>query len=221
MAQLLYHLTLESSNTKTGQIPVSTSSRDLCSITCPLRGNGCYAEQGPLRLHWDAVTNGIRGILWPEFLAAIRALPDRQLWRHNQAGDLRDPNLKQGRQALASLVEANRGKRGFTYTHHRLKPAAIQAVKAATAHGFTVNVSTESETAADIAMSKGLRAVFIVASDDKRRIWRTQDGNVAITCPAQLRDGMTCERCKLCQSRPQHVAIAFRAHGTQIGRAHV
>lgn len=213
-ASLRFHLTLRSANAKTGPIPVSTSSAALCPASCSFKGNGCYAETGPLALHWQAVTAGSRGMPWAEFLAAIAQLPEGQLWRHNQAGDIRDPATATGRRHLAALVEANKGCRGFTYTHHRLTPAAVQALKAATANGFTVNASCESETAADAVISRGLRAVFVVPSDDNRRIWRTSDGNVAVTCPAQVHDGITCDRCRLCHSRPQNVAVAFRAHGT-------
>ena len=212
---LRFHLTPKSGNAKTGPIPVSTSSATLCPADCGLRGNGCYAESWPLALHWRAVTNGSRGMPWPDFLAAIAALPPKQLWRHNQAGDLYDPGTVTGAAALAQLTEASRGRRGFTYSHHRLSARAIGAFKAATAQGFTVNASCESEAAADVAMAHGLRAIFVVAADDPRTNWRTEGGNRAIVCPSQRFAEMTCERCQLCYARPQNTAIAFRAHGTQ------
>ena len=53
--EIKYHLTRVSSNSKTGPIPVSTTSRNSCPEACELKGSGCYAESGPLRLHWDAV----------------------------------------------------------------------------------------------------------------------------------------------------------------------
>lgn len=213
---LRFHLTLRSANAKTGPIPVSTSSAATCpsAAVCPFKGNGCYAERGPLALHWRAVTEGRRGQPWAAFLDAIRALPAGQLWRHNQAGDLWRPGTAIGRAALAALVAANRGRRGFTYSHHRRTPAVVAAFKGATANGFTVNASCHSETEADAAIANGLRAVFVVPAGDSRAIWRTAGGNRAIVCPAQRFDAITCDRCRLCQSRPAHVAIAFRAHGT-------
>lgn len=214
MPTLSFHLSLRSTNVKTGPIPVSTSSRATCPKTCRLRGNGCYAENFPLSLHWQAVTDGKRGMRWDRFLAAISQLPHGQLWRHNQAGDLQAPNTEAGRIKLWRLVEANRGRKGFTYSHHKLTPAVAMAFKAATANGFTVNASCESERAADSAMARGLRAVFVVPSGEKRRLWRTADGNRAVVCPAQLHDNITCDRCRLCHSRPQNVAVAFLAHGT-------
>lgn len=219
--RLRFHLSPRSSNAKTGPIPVSTSSRKTCpsAAVCPFKGQGCYAETGPLALHWRAVTAGTRGVPWADFLETIRALPAGQLWRHNQAGDLYKPGTAIGRAALEQLTEANRGRRGFTYSHHRRTPSTVQAFKAATANGFTVNASCQTEAEADGAIASGLRAVFVVPSTETRTQWQTAGGNRAIVCPAQRSgpgfDDMTCERCRLCQARPQHVAVAFIAHGTQ------
>jgi hypothetical protein len=212
--RLRFHLTVRSGNAKTGPIPVSTSSAKTCPTTCPFMGNGCYAASGPLALHWKAVTAGKRGNPWQEFLADVAALPAGQIWRHNAAGDLYRPGTVIGRTALAQLVAANRGKRGYTYSHHKRTPATVAAFKAATANGFTVNASCETVAGADHAIAQGLRAVFVVPSTETRTAWDTPDGNRAVLCPAQRIDGLTCEKCRLCQSRPQNVAVAFKAHGT-------
>lgn len=214
VSALRFHLTPVSANAKTGAIPVSTSSAATCAVSCPFRGNGCYAESGPLAIHWRAVSDGVRGASWRQFLAAIAALPVRQLWRHNQAGDLVNPATATGRRMLAQLTEANRGRRGYTYTHHKRTPAAIAALKSATAQGFTVNASCHNEREADAAIAHGLRAVFVVPASEPRRFWSTAGGNRAVVCPAQYRAGITCASCGLCQARPEHIAIAFLAHGT-------
>lgn len=218
LGSLRFHLTAKSSNTKTGPIPVSTSSRATCPPTCPFLGEGCYGDGYHLSMHWDAVTRGERGLQWPQFLAAIAELPFGQLWRHNQAGDLYKPGTVTGRTALAQLVDANRGRRGYTYSHHPLTSATVQAFRAATANGFTVNASCHNETKADAAIASGLRAAFVVASTETRPHWRTPDGNHAVLCPAQRSgpqfEGMDCAKCQLCQSRPETIAIAFKAHGT-------
>jgi hypothetical protein len=212
--RLRFNLTVRSGNAKTGPIPVSTSSRATCPDSCPFKRNGCYGDGGPLAIHWQAVTDGERGNPWEEFLAAVAALPAGQIWRHNQAGDLWKPGTLTGRTALFQLVEANRGKRGYTYSHHKRTAATVEAFKAATANGFTVNASCETVAAADHAISQGLRAVFVVPSTETRTAWDTPDGNRAVLCPAQRIEGLTCERCGLCQSRPQNVAVAFKAHGS-------
>lgn len=85
-----YQLTQVSANVKTGPIPVSMTSKDSCPSTCKLKGNGCYAEQGTVNLHWTALSTGgrSRALTLEEFCGAIKSLKFQQLWRHNQAGDL-------------------------------------------------------------------------------------------------------------------------------------
>ena len=58
---LYFHLTLKSSNRKTGKIPVSVTSAHSCPDHCPLKKNGCYEEGGPGAINWRKVTNGERG----------------------------------------------------------------------------------------------------------------------------------------------------------------
>jgi hypothetical protein len=211
----LTHLTMKSSNKKTGPIPVSTGSFKRCPDTCPFKSNGCYAGSGPLALHWRKVTEGQRGDDWDSFLIKIAGLPEGQLWRHHQAGDILDPGTDDGRTELEELTVANRGRRGWTYTHHQLTPYAVESLKAANADGFTVNASCESLVQADAAMAAGLPAVAVVPSDyngGARDL--SPAGNRVIQCPATRSDKVTCETCRLCQNRPDDVIIAFPAHGT-------
>jgi len=103
------HLTLKSANVKTGPIPVSTTERDSCPTDCKMK-NECYAASGPLALHWAAVSNGTRGTAWGQFTASIAALPEGQLWRHNQAGDLPQVDGTIDAVKLGQLVAANAGR---------------------------------------------------------------------------------------------------------------
>ena len=113
-----FHLTMVSGNGKTGPIPVSTSANSTCPDACPLKSKGCYASAGgPLALHWRKVSEQGRGDDWATFVSRITALPSGQLWRHNQAGDLPGENNAINTDMLAQLVDANEGKRGWTYTH--------------------------------------------------------------------------------------------------------
>jgi hypothetical protein len=217
LSALRFHLTRTSSNGKTGPIPVSTSSRATCPPTCPFLKNGCYADAGYYtRLHWDAVTRGDRGVPFADFLDQIRNLPAGQLWRHSVAGDLAHTAGRISRRYIKALVAANGGRRGFTYTHHDLtKGENLSLIRYANRNGFTVNVSTESEAAADRAIAAGLPAVIAVPSTETRTTWRTPDGNAVLVCPAQRSDTKTCSDCQLCSDkRGRRVVIAFVAHGT-------
>lgn len=214
---LMFHLSETSTNKKTGKIAVSTSSKVTCPISCKFRpenGGGCYAASGPLNLHWIAVTNNKRGVSFSEFCKQLKNIEDGRMFRHNQAGDLFADGEIINRDFMAKLTASVKHLRGFTYTHHPLNEQNVETLKQANQQGFTVNVSTESEAAADAAIANGLPAVMVVNSDESRRHWHTEGGNVVQVCPAQLRDEVTCKSCKLCQKRGCKVVIAFKAHGT-------
>ena len=55
MTKLAVIWTAKSSNKKTGPMPVSTTSSETCPTTCPFKGNGCYAESGPLAFLWHGL----------------------------------------------------------------------------------------------------------------------------------------------------------------------
>jgi hypothetical protein len=213
------HLTLKSANAKTGPIPVSTTSAASCSDICPFKDNGCYAESGPLALHWRAVTAGDRGLDWQSFCDAIAALPAGQLWRHNQAGDL--PGLGDYINPLAMqlLVDANKGKRGFTYTHKPPTPENLEIIRAANAAGFTVNLSANNLTHADALADTGAGPVATVLPANAPAKTKTPAGRPVITCPAQTRDDVSCADCQLCARADRPTIIGFLAHGTGAKKA--
>jgi transcription initiation factor TFIID subunit TAF12 len=147
-------------------------------------------------------------------MAAIAALPAGQLWRHGQAGDFPHTAGRISRRYLRAIIAANRGRNGYTYTHHSLAIGEnASLIRSANRNGFTVNVSTESESAADRAIAAGLPAVLAVPSDEERVTWQTAAGNRVLVCPAQRSDTKTCADCKLCHKRGRRVIIAFLAHG--------
>ena len=95
-----------SENRKLGPMATTISSEDTCPPTCPLKGNGCYAEHGPLRWQWDRVGRGGNrssegkggnrssegkggtGGPWGAMLDQIRDVPAGRMFRYGQAGDL-------------------------------------------------------------------------------------------------------------------------------------
>jgi len=213
------HLTIKSSNKKTGPIPVSTTSAQSCPDSCPLKKNGCYADGGPLAIHWRAVTAGERGMPWQDFCAEIEALPDGQLWRHNQAGDLPGLNESINPDELRMLTRANTGKRGFTYTHKPLTPENAALIREANASGFTVNLSANNLAHADeLADTKAGPVVAILPANAGAKNF-TPAGRPVITCPAQTRDDVSCADCQLCARSDRPTIVGFLAHGTGTKKA--
>jgi hypothetical protein len=232
------HLSPKSNNAKTGPIPVSTTEKASCPVTCGMR-TACYAAAGPLGMHWSAVSAGQRGTGWAEFCDSIAALPDGQLWRHNQAGDLPSDGSRIDADALAMLVEANTGRRGFTYTHHRPADAEnAMAIASANAHGFTVNLSADSVSEADALADLNIGPVACVLPREYERAnakgqWletadeyrarvaplphETPAGRRIVVCPATTRD-TSCAECQLCQ-RQRSTIVGFPAHGAAVRKA--
>lgn len=209
-----YNFIRVSGNAKTGPIPQTYSDRSTCPDACAFKGAGCYAEGGNTRMHWDKNTNKS----WETMIAGIRLLPKRQLWRHNVAGDLPGENNRIDVRLLAELVEANRGKGGFTFTH---KPVDLdnwrvnaQAVYAANKSGFTINLSADSLADADRKASLGIGPVVVVLPEDAPDKQKTPEGRSVIVCPAQRKElDMQCDRCQLCAKTERKAIIGFRAHG--------
>ena len=206
------HLSLKSANVKTGPIPVSTTAKESCPADCAMRA-GCYAASGPLALHWAAVSAGTRGTSWGEFTQAIAALPEGQLWRHNQAGDLPQTGGTIDAVKLGQLVHANIGRRGFTYTHHR-DTQSLAWVKHANAWGFTVNLSANDLQDADVLADTGAGPVVVVLPSTQTENTTTPAGRKVVVCPATQRDDVSCATCQLCQ-RQRSTIVGFPAHGTK------
>jgi hypothetical protein len=217
-----FHLAPRSRNAKTGPIPVSTTSADTCPDACPLKAGGCYAVANfHLRQHWNKVTNGKRGEDYDTFLGKIAALPGGQLWRHNQAGDLPGAGDTIDITALARLVEANAGRRGFTYTHKPPVGENAPAIADANARGFTINLSANNLRHADELASLGIAPVVTVLPSDARghRNIQTPAGRRVVVCPAIYREDVTCASCGLYQRADRPVIIGFPAHGAATAMA--
>jgi hypothetical protein len=227
-----FHLTPSSSNVKTGKIPVTTSAGQTCPETCPFNhrnAGGCYAEQGKLALHWRKVTQGERGENFDAFLTSLSATlakkPARQLWRHNQAGDLPgEGNAIDAAQSFAlANLNARHGARGWTYTHKPVLEsedaanalANRETVREMNDQGFVVNLSGNNLAHADKLKALGIAPVVVVLpAGHEGRAFVTPAGNKGVVCPAQLSDKVTCATCGLCAvgnaARPM---VGFLAHG--------
>jgi len=212
---LRVHLTLESSNSKTGPIPVSTTSADSCPPSCPLKKAGCYANGGPLALHWREVTAGRRGTDWGTFCSRIAALPEGTLWRHNQAGDLPGNNGRINKKLVCQLIEANQGKNGFTYTHYPMTPHNRAIVCMANQNGFTINLSAHTLEQADRLADLNIGPVTTLVLDDTAEILETPAGREVVVCPAQVEGDVTCLDCEGCAIVMREPIIGFLPHGCQ------
>ena len=151
-----------STASKIGPIAATYSDRRTCPTSCPLYGNGCYAESGNAGLIHMERRKDVKRVDFDGLLDGISSIPNGDLWRHDIGGDLPglgndiDPDM------VRALVTANAGdhkpklarrgkKHGYTFTH---KPVLDHAsnrdlVAEANERGFRVNVSGDNLGHAD------------------------------------------------------------------------
>jgi hypothetical protein len=162
------------------------------------------------------VTEGKAGDPWSAFTARIAALPEGQAWRHNQAGDLPGAGDRIDTRKLAALVDANRGRRGWSYTHKPPSARNAEAISHANANGFTINLSADTLTEADqlAALNIGPVVVVLDAPEGAKADTVTPEGRRVVTCPATYRDDLRCSDCLLCARANRETIVGFPAHGT-------
>jgi len=217
----MFHITPKSKNAKVGKMAVTTSTATTCPTSCPFKSNGCYADSGPLKLHWDKVTREERGDDWSTFISKIKDMPEGSKWRHNQAGDLPGDMEKLDNEKCIELAKANKGKRGFTYTHYDVLDNFQNAITVNMMNhlGFTVNVSANNLEHADKLCDMDIAPVATVLPIDQTTNTVTPKGRKVVVCPATYKDDVSCASCMLCEKWDRNVVVGFPAHGTSKKKA--
>ncbi len=225
-------ITRKTANKVTGPIMVTTSARASCPLSCAFRKGApgelaglCYAEHGALggflwtsldRGHpGETVLNGVRIYDFAELLTAIRQQDPGALWRHNIAGDLPSTNRSTlDATGLRAIIEANRGRRGFTFTHFDVLTNFVnrQLIKEANDNGFTINLSGNSPAHADQLADLRVAPVTTVLAPGIRRNLKTPKGRTIVICPTNTH-GLTCAECGLCARASRSTIIGFPASG--------
>jgi hypothetical protein len=210
------HLTMKSSNKKTGPIPVSTTERGSCPVGCPFMDDGCFGDDYHLGMHWDKVSSGERGMSWEAFCEAVASFKPLQPWRHNQAGDLPHTDGDIDADKAMQLAEANAGRRGFTYSHHDVLTNQWNrlVIESMNERGFAVNLSGNSLEHADMLYDTGLPTVTVLPHDQLTNL-HTPRGRLVVVCPEATHDNVTCGTCLLCQKTDRSVIVGFPAHGAK------
>ena len=228
-------------NRKTGPIPTAYVARESCPSSCPLLGNGCYAETGNIGLHWRKM----KGVPWAKFcLMVTEKLGPRQLWRYAVAGDLPGFGGLIDRAALQLVTTANMRRPVIAYTHKpvldREHPGAAsnrRFIAEAIEGGLMLNLSGNNPSHADALADLDLAPVVTILPNAYARRHRslgrgkrewtetigeyrdristlpthTPAGRRIAVCPASYTE-TTCEACGSC-ARHRQAIIGFPAHG--------
>lgn len=188
--------------------------------------NGCYAEMHYTGMHWRKLDEGKRpGIDAATLFEKIRSMPKGQLFRMNEAGDL--PHIDQciNAEFMHGITQANKGRNGFTYTHHRVTGTDNAArnnrhqVRAANQQGFTVNLSADNPEQADILSALNIGPVVCLLDDSvQNRVQQTPEGRPIVICP-NVTIGISCAVCGLCANPDRKSIVGFPVHGISKGAA--
>jgi len=214
-------------NPKVGAgVMVTSSGRASCPPACPLKADGgCYAEYLHSARGWDRVDNGTISSArdYAGLLYTIKALAPGTLWRHNEKGDLVGADNKIEAAAAGQLSRANKGRRGFTYTHYPVTagPGVSESIAASNCDvvagmnkdGFTVNLSANTLAEADSYLALNIAPVVVLMPKGADKVTHTPGGAKVVLCPADTDKGITCARCRLCQDGARGYVIGFEAHG--------
>jgi hypothetical protein len=221
-AEKIAHVVQKSANVKIGDVSTTYLSTVSC-VDCPLKDNGCYAEQGMVAIWKRKLDAAVR---------ARKASPVRQARAEAEGIDglrARGQGLRLHTSGDCPTTEAARivaesaerfmqrgGGKAWTYTHawRRVSRRAWGAV--------SVLASVETLADARRAIRKGWAPARVVPQFSGPRAW-TEGGVRWIPCPAQTRDNVTCDSCRLCwddkKLRSIGAGIAFEAHGSAKRRA--
>lgn len=228
-----------SSNKKTGDIMQSYSSRSTCPESCVFKNNGCYAEGTHTRMVWNRCEDktdaryvinaeNLKLCLLEGVFSKLRKNPTRDsiLFRHNVAGDMAiegtsilDVNRVD---AISKAVEeANKVVgiiKGYTYTHCKIDINSSDIIHDAAKRGFLINASCETAEEARHAKALGINAVIASVNPKETERELKALGMYGVQCPAQVKEGMDCNRCKLC-AKNRKAVIIFAVHGNASKKA--
>ena len=213
---------MHSGNSKIGASAATYASiAKTCPSSCPLRGEGCYAQGGNVGMHvrrLDARTADMSAddcarLEALEIEAASYGAPKGHPLRLHVSGD-----ATTARRA-GYLARAAKRWQGpvWTYTH------AWRNVPRHAWGRVSVLASCEQAWQASAALDAGYAPSLVVSEHPADgKAYRDAFGTKIIPCPSQTR-GVLCTECKLCWQDSKLVkdraAIAFSAHGVSKKRA--
>lgn len=198
----------KSQNQKTGRVHLATyRTQDSCPTTCPLMGNGCYAENRMGRPSpFDTAERGkIIGTDYAPLIAKLEALPDEATIRFNVSGDYltdnADPDM--------AYIEATNHARGnvLSYTHawKVLDPKWFE-------DGTRPQASCDSLI--DVAMAKDMGWATVIV--DPGVGYAEQPG--FLDCLYETK-ALKCVDCRLCARSDRKSTVVFNVHGTRRRKA--
>lgn len=220
-----YNFIRQTSNKKTGLIPVIYSDRSTCPGSCPHKETSCYAETGHVKQQWEKtnkplnVTQGSEtGIALFRLIELIVSLPFYSLMRYGVAGDLPGNGEDIDKESIKQIAKAcqKRHLKAWLYTH---KKCDLSFLKKISNSNLVINVSCDTYDEVDRLSEHSLPLVLTVQSDAPK-VSYTPMGRRVILCPATQKDSIQCVNCggqsgPLCARTERDYVVGFPAHGAR------
>jgi hypothetical protein len=211
-----------SRNEKIGPVSTTYAPTTHC-VDCGFKNNGCYAQSGMVGMHTSRLDAAARDSHASPVrtarqeargIDALRA--SGQGLRIHTSGDCPTAEAARIVSDAADRFTARGGGRAWSYTH------AWRRMSRKSWGGVSVLASVETLADASRAMRKGWAVARVVPKFNGDKAW-TEGGIRWIPCPAQTRDNVTCDSCRLCWNddklRAIGAGVAFEAHGSSKRKA--
>jgi hypothetical protein len=229
-------LTRAGRNDKESDVSATYVPQQSCHSDCPLKDNGCYAQEGNVGIHTHKI-NGkakaaklserkLRVRLAKTEAAGIRKLDGTKRLRVHVVGDCATADAARTVGRAMAAHQKKHGKEAWTYTHswRRLGRKAWAGA----------NVIASCENPADVALAhaKGYATALVVPPHTTNKV-HDYKGVRVIPCPAQFnqqgqklkpgeRRAVVCVECNLCP-RPDNLlarglTVGFAPDGVTTGR---
>jgi hypothetical protein len=190
-------------------------SQKTCPSSCPLKGNGCYAERGYTNvtlMRLEAITKELnltaRDLAIDEARGIDKLKAEGQDLRMHVVGDCKTTFSALTVSAAAMRFKKRGGGQPWTYTH------AWRTVPRFAWRGVSVIASLHDASEGLKALQRGY-APAVVVDDFPQKSFFDKDGIRWINCKEQ-ENGTPCTECRLCFKddvlKKNKMGIAFKKH---------
>ena len=204
-----------SGNSKTGKLSATYASQITCPNSCVHKGISCYAESGLTGFTTRRVNRNSEGFeqlalaqLEAELIDKLKAI--RPLRVHVVGDCSTDESARIVGSAMVRYSQKH-NQPAYTYTH------AWRDVSVNSWLGASVLASCETVDDIKMARTRGYASTIVVQSHPENGKAYFQGGELLVPCPAQTKESVTCDSCRLCFNSQKlfdrQATIAFAPEG--------
>lgn len=195
--------------------------KNTCPNSCPLKNNGCYAQNSYCGIFNKRLENQLIDIS-PINVARLIAKEIDESYSVVPKKDLRlfvsgDSRTLAGTRIINKAVFRWRKRGGgdcWSYTH------AWKNVPRKEWDQVSILASVTTVDEVPAAKQQGYAPAIVVSEHPSEKVYKLEGSDVKwIPCPAQTKENVSCSDCRLCFNAnrlfDQNMGIAFPAHGAQ------